>query len=218
MRRRQRLAFALAVFLALVSVILLNVTFARQSDYKIAIVVGNIAGLVSIGILGLYCRRGKWAWWPLAVIVAIPVLFLVADTGRRIPYAFGLFPHGYRFVIPDSYIGYFRVAFGQPKAQPLPMEDSFRLVRVSPKGEAETSDSLLRQREKVDEFVFEGTGKEAPIADKWVLDEQTSGTTFLYVFVGKLEDFFQWRLSQHDRRAYGPIDRAELPSKSGISQ
>jgi hypothetical protein len=105
MWRRPRLVFGLATFLALVSVVLLNVTFAGQIDYKIALIVGNVAGLGAIAILAWGSRRGSRCRRLFAVVVAVPVLFFVADTGRRIPYALGLFPHGYRFLIPEGYKG-----------------------------------------------------------------------------------------------------------------
>lgn len=201
--QRPYLAFGLVTFLALVSVVLLNVTFAEQGDYKVAIIAGIVAGLLSVGGL-VRGWRGSRRWRKVIMaLIAIPVLLSVADTGRRIPYAFGLFPHGYRFLIPEGYKGYFRVAFGQPKAQPLSVDNSFRLVKVSPSGEATTSDTLLRQNEKVDEFVYEGTGKDAPIMDKWVFDEKASATSYLYVFVGRFEDFRQWQLAGHDKHAYG---------------
>ncbi len=203
---RPHLASGLAAFLAVVSVALLNVTFAEQGDYKAAIIAGIVAGLLSVGV---FARgwRGSRRWRKVVMaMVAIPVFLSIAETGRRIPYAFGLFPHGYRFLIPEGYKGYFRVAFGQPKAQPLLVENSFRLMKVSPTGDAVTSDSLLRQKEKVDEFIYEGTGKDAPVVDKWVFDEQASGTTYFFVFVGRFEDFRQWQLSGHDRHAYGPMN------------
>lgn len=201
--------FGIAACLALVSVVLLNVTFAELSDYKVALPVGIALGLVSVGVF-VGGWRGSKLWRKVVMAtLAIPVFISIAGTGGRIPYVFELFPHGYRFLIPEGYKGYFRVAFERPTARPLPVEDSFRLVKVSPSGEAETSDTLLRQREKVDEFIYEKTGKKARIVDKWVVDDRVSDTTYLYVFVGTFEDFSQWHLSGHDEHAFGPMNSVD---------
>jgi hypothetical protein len=195
MCRKPYLVFWFATLFGLISIALLSVTFASQ-DYRGPIIAGVVTGALSIGLLMVGCR-GSSRWSKVAsVVLAIPIILMLSDTSRRIPYLFRLLPHGYRFVIPDGYRGYFRVAYGAANAPPLSVVDSFRMVRVSPAGEAETSEPLDR-RELVDEVIFEKTGKDAPVAHRRV-SAGPPGVTYLYVFVGTFDYYRSWFLSHHD--------------------
>lgn len=64
------------------------VTLASQ-DYRGALLTALGCSLLALGCLAVPFVRGPLGWRVVAVILASPALFVLADFARRAPYAFG---------------------------------------------------------------------------------------------------------------------------------
>lgn len=59
-----------------------------------------------------------------------------------------------RYLIPDGYSGWLCITYGVPEAQPLPMEDGFRLVKFEQSCTIVTSSAQMPGHDYYDEFYF----------------------------------------------------------------
>jgi len=72
----------------LIALVCSNVTLARGS-YAGVLLTAMACGLVALACLAVPIVRGPMGWRVIAVIVALPMLFIVSDFLRRAPYVFG---------------------------------------------------------------------------------------------------------------------------------
>jgi hypothetical protein len=75
-------------------------------------------------------------------IISLPLLIGLVFYG---PFVADLFLHrrpASRFLIPSGYVGWVRIEYGVPDAQPLPREGKYLIVRLSKDASAQTSSSL----------------------------------------------------------------------------
>jgi hypothetical protein len=78
----------LGVLLMLIALACSTVTLARGS-YGTMLLTAMICALLALICLAVPLIRGPIGWRVAAVIVALPMLFIVSDFVRRAPYVFG---------------------------------------------------------------------------------------------------------------------------------
>ena len=89
-------------------------------------------------------KAGLWSLVAGLLVFVGFVWFLDANTPKRD-----------RYLIPEGYAGWLCVTYSVSGAQPLEIEDGYRLVKFSPSGVAETSSEGMPGKYK-DEFWFYG--------------------------------------------------------------
>jgi len=92
----------------------------------------------------------------LITVLGLPIFIAAAVFG---PTAFDLVFHRRppeRFLIPAGYSGWVRVDFRQKDAQPLPMEDGRRLLRLNAQGALQTSSDPQLGHGRDDFFYYSG--------------------------------------------------------------
>lgn len=97
---------------------------------------------------------------------------------------------GYRFVLPEGYVGWVRVDFSVDEASPLSIEEGFRLVVIPEGGTVSTSDPILLGQFR--EEVYYGSGDSrtrAPDFGSRVTVENKQGRISLEAFMGSREDY-----------------------------
>jgi hypothetical protein len=103
---------------------------------------------------------------PRAATIAVLVLGMPVVVGLLIygPFVLDLFLHRRppsRFLIPSGYVGWIRVEYRVPNAQPLPREGQFLLVRVSKDGTLQTSSDLPGGWAHDQYFYYSGNARQA---------------------------------------------------------
>ena len=102
----------------------------------------------------------------------------------------GCYDKGYRFVLPEAYVGWARVEFAVSGAKPMRIEDGFRLAVVPEDGLVVTSDSILLGQYLEEVYFNTGSGRvRAPDFGSRATVEDKKGHFSLEVFMGTRAEY-----------------------------
>jgi hypothetical protein len=118
----------------------------------------------------------------------------------------GCLPDGYRYLVPEGYVGWVQIRFEIEGAPPLPREGRFRVARFPASGILETSEGPLGG-DAPSSWSYEdsaGHRRPAPTGSAFSQgDAAIRGSTSSYSFIGTHEQ--NERIGKKLDRANGPI-------------
>lgn len=128
-----------------------------------------------------------------------------------VPGIVGCSLEGYRYIVPEGYVGWVRIRFEGTNARPLPREGRFRIARFPSSGFLETSDSPLGGDAPSEWLYEDAVGRRSPAATQSGFGRGNAaipGSTSSYCFIGTLEQYEQFgrpRLKPDYTPEVGPI-------------